>query len=85
MKYFVARIRPRNVHLGYDKNGDLRTKEFEPREFVEKVIKIDRILSFTDDHIFIACPHETVQVWDYEGDLSGVKEKLREEGMLIDA
>lgn len=84
MKYFTARIRPRTVHLGYDEQGVLRTNTFEQREFVEKVIKIDRILSFTDDHIFIACPHDTVQVWDYEGDLSAVKDKLRAENLLID-
>ncbi|WP_147438919.1 hypothetical protein [Roseovarius spongiae] len=84
MKYIVARIRPRHVHLGYDEQGELRTKKFEPREFVEKVIKIDRILSFTEDHIFIACPHETVQVWDYEGDLSQFKEQLRAENLLIE-
>jgi hypothetical protein len=84
MKYIVARIRPRHAHLGYDAQGVLRTNTFEEREFVEKVIKIDRILSFTDDHIFIACPHETVQVWDYEGDLSQFKDKLRAENLLIE-
>lgn len=84
MKYITARIRPRTVHLGYDEKGVLQTNTFEQREFVEKVIKIDRILSFTDDHIFIACPHETVQVWDYEGGLSGIKDKLRAESLLID-
>lgn len=84
MKYITARIRPRTVHLGYDEEGVLQTNTFEQREFVEKVIKIDRILSFTDDHIFIACPHDTVQVWDYEGDLSGIKDKLRAESLLID-
>ncbi len=84
MKYIVARIRPRHVHLGYDENGVLRTNAFEEREFVEKVIKIDRILSFTEDHIFIACPHETVQVWDYEGDLADIKAKLRAENLLVE-
>lgn len=84
MKYIVARIRPRQVHLGYDQHGTLRTNKFEQRDFVEKVIKVDRILSFTEDHIFISCPHETVQVWDYEGDLAEFKDKLRAENLLID-
>ncbi len=84
MKYIVARIRPRQVHLGYDQQGTLRTNKFEQRDFVEKVIKVDRILSFTEDHIFISCPHETVQVWDYEGDLAEFKDKLRAENLLID-
>ena len=83
MTYFTARIRARSVHLGYDEHGDLITRDFNKTEFVEKVIKIDRILSFTDDHLFVACPHDTDQVWDYEGDLSTVKEHLKSANLLL--
>ncbi|MGN6304226.1 MAG: hypothetical protein ACTHNH_05385 [Mesorhizobium sp.] len=81
--YFTARIRARTVHLGYDENGELVTHDLNKKEFVEKVIKLDRILSFTDDHLFVACPHDTVQVWDYEGDLTAVKEHLNARGLLL--
>ena len=83
MKYFTARIRARTLHLGYDEKGELIKRNFDKTEFVEKVIKIDRILSFTDDHMFVACPHDTVQVWDYEGDLSSVKEHLKSANLLL--
>lgn len=83
MTYFTARIRARTVHIGYDNNGELIKKELGTTEFVEKVIRLDRILSFTDDHLFVDCPHNTVQVWDYEGDLSVVKEHLKGNGLLI--
>jgi uncharacterized protein YcgI (DUF1989 family) len=84
MTYFTARIRARTVHIGYDQNGDLITRDLNKTEFVEKVIKLDRILSFTDDHLFVACPHNTVQVWDYEGDLKTVKEQLSLRNLLIE-
>lgn len=83
MTYFTARIRARTVHLGYDDNGELIKRELGKTEFVEKTIRLDRILSFTDDHLFVACPHNTVQVWDYEGNLSVVKEYLKGNGLLI--
>lgn len=83
MTYFIARIRARTVHIGYDNNGELIKRELEQTEFVEKVIRLDRILSFTDDHLFVTCPHNTVQVWDYEEDLSVVKEHLKSNGLLI--
>ncbi len=84
MSYITAHIRPRTVHLGYDANGELRKSDFAPREFVEKVIKIDRILSVTEDHLFVACPHDTVQVWDYKGDLASIKDQLRRAGLLLE-
>jgi len=81
LKYITAHIRPGSVHLGYDADGKLRSNEIRAEEFVEKVKKLDRILSFTEDHIFITCPHETVQVWEYRGGLAEMKKKLQRNGL----
>lgn len=81
--YFTARIRARTIIIGYDAEGNRITRPANKAEYVEKVIKLDRILSFTDDHLFVACPHDTVEVWDYEGDLSDVKQFLLERNLLI--
>lgn len=83
MQYFTARVRPRAVHLGYDAEGQLIVRQMERKDFIVKVIRIDRILSFAEDHLFVACPHDTVQVWDYEGDLTMVRDHLRTAGLLI--
>lgn len=84
MKYITARVRPEKVYLGYDENDQIVTRPMPNTEFVEKVIRIDRILSFTENYIFIECPHETVQTWEYEGSLEDIKSRLRGAGMLID-
>ncbi|MCZ0737630.1 hypothetical protein [Phreatobacter sp. AB_2022a] len=84
MKYITARVRPEKVYLGYDENDQIVTRPMPNTEFVEKVIRIDRILSFTESYIFIECPHETVQTWEYEGSLEDIKSRLRGAGMLID-
>lgn len=83
MAYFTARIRARSVHIGYDDQGQLIKQDLPQTEFVEKVIKLDRILSFTEDHLFVACPHDTVQVWDYEGNLAEVKQRLTAVGVAM--
>lgn len=84
MKYITARVRPDKVYLGYDEDNRIVTEPMPNKEFVEKVIRIDRILSFTETYIFIECPHETVQTWEYEGSLADIKTKLRSAGLLID-
>ncbi|WP_293802495.1 hypothetical protein [uncultured Bosea sp.] len=83
MAYITARIRPDKVFHGYDEDLQIVTTKFEGGDFVEKVIKIDRILSFTEAYIFIECPHDTVQTWEYEGGLGYIKESLRAAGLLI--
>lgn len=84
MKYITARIRAETIFHGYDADNNIVTSKHPSEEFVEKVIKIDRILSFTENYIFIECPHNTVQTWEYEGSLADIKGRLRAAGMLID-
>ncbi|QRM36150.1 hypothetical protein JO965_46230 (plasmid) [Microvirga sp. VF16] len=82
MKYISARVRPTKVYHGYDADRTLIIDDLPPRDYVEKVIKVDRILSVTEDYIFIECPHDTVQTWEYEGSLSDIKSQLRAAGMF---
>jgi uncharacterized protein YrrD len=84
MHYISARIRPAKVFHGYDQGGSLVTAPMSNEHFVEKVIKVERILSITEDYIFIQCPHDTVQNWEYEGSLETMKGRLRQAGLLID-
>lgn len=83
MEYFTANIRARTILIGYDAEGNRISRPANKTEFVEKVIRLDRILSFTDDHLFVACPHDTVEVWDYEGGLALVKEQLKARNLLV--
>lgn len=82
MSYISMKIRAVSAVRGYDGDRKLVT-ELNAPGFKEKVIKLDRILSFTEDYIFIACPHDTVELWEYEGSLADVKDKLQSVGKLL--
>jgi hypothetical protein len=84
MKFISARIRPVKVYHGYDGDRTSIIDEMPSREFAEKVIRVDRILSVTEDYLFIECPHSTAQTWEYEGSLNDIKTQLRAVGMLIE-
>lgn len=75
--FIALKIKAKSVYHGYDEEGNLIVAPVGSTDFVEKVIKIDRILSFTEDYIFIECPHDTVQTWEYEGTLADIKGKLK--------
>lgn len=81
--YITARIRADKIYHGYDENHQMIVADHAPGDFAEKVIKLDRILSFTEKYIFIECPHNTVQTWEYEGSLDAIKAQLRDAGLLL--
>jgi hypothetical protein len=81
--YITARIKADKIFHGYDEDLNPVVSDHPPREFVEKVIKLDRILSFTEKYIFIECPHDTVQTWEYEGSLEDIKSKLQAAKLLL--
>jgi len=84
MKYITLTVRPTSVSLGYAPNGEKIVKTFAEGEFdwEEKVIRLDRILSFVDGILLIECPHNTFQEWDYKGSLEDVKRALQAGGAL---
>lgn len=82
MKFITLRVRPNKTIHGYDEKNQPIAEEIHEEGFVEKVIAVDRVLSFTEDTLYITVPHGRVQTWDYEGSLESVKSQLAEAGLL---
>lgn len=83
LAYISLRVRPTRTIHGYDGDNKPITEDFHGNAVVEKVIALDRILSFTDKEIFITVPHGRVQVWSYEDSLDSVKSRLATAGLLL--
>lgn len=83
MKFIALRVRPNRTYHGYDTDNRPISEEVEGNSFVEKVIAVDRILSVTEDNLYITTPHGRVQTWSYEGSLENVKSLLAESGLLL--
>jgi len=82
MKFITLRVRPNKTIHGNDEKHPPIAEEIHEEGFVEKVIAVDRVLSFTEDTLYITVPHGRVQTWDYEGSLESVKSQLAEAGLL---
>jgi hypothetical protein len=81
--FFSAFVRPTKVYHGYDEANTMIIENLPPRDFVEKLIRVDRVLSFTEDYIFIDCPGDVAQTWEYQGDLASLKAKFAAAGLMI--
>lgn len=83
MKFITLRVRPDRTFHGYDGENAAIWEAVPGSAFVEKVIAVDRILSFTEDTLYITVPHGRVQTWSYEGSLESVKAQLAGAGLLL--
>ncbi|CAG8863694.1 hypothetical protein PS627_00632 [Pseudomonas fluorescens] len=81
MAFIAVNIRATKVYHGYDSDRQLIIVDLPPAPWVRKLIKVDRILSVTEDYIFIECPHDTVQTWEYEGSLADFMTRLAAAGV----
>ncbi len=81
MAYVTAEIRASKVYHGYDQDRKPIVDNISVTGFVTKIIKVSRILSVTEDYIFIDCPHNTVQTWEYKGTLEDFRLKLVQVGV----
>ena len=83
MKFITLRVQPARTYHGYTEDNQTITEDIVGASFVEKVIAIDRILSITEDYVFITTTHGRVQTWSYEGTLEVVKGRLAGAGLLV--
>lgn len=83
MKFITLRVKPNRTYHGYDGDNRSISEEVTGNAFVEKVIAVDRILSVTDDNLYVTVPHGRVQTWSYEGSLESVKSQLKDAGLLL--
>jgi len=84
MAYVTAEIRASKVYHGYGEDRKAVIDNLDAGGFVTKLIKVSRILSVTEDYIFIECPHNTVQTWEYKGALEDFRLKLRQAGVAAE-
>ncbi len=84
MAYITAKIRALKVYHGYDEDRKAVVDDLDAVGFVTKLIKVSRILSVTEDYIFIECPHNTVQTWEYKGTLEDFRLKLHQAGVAAE-
>ena len=83
MPFISLRVRPDRTYHGYADDNTAVTEDIANSQFVEKVIAIDRILSITEDYIYLTTTHGRAQIWSYEGSLSAVKDRLAAAGLLV--
>lgn len=83
MKFFSAFVRPTKVYHGYDNSMTMVVTDLPQQDFVEKLIRADRVLSFTETYIFIESPGGVAQTWEYKGNLAELKAKFEAAGLLI--
>jgi uncharacterized protein YbcI len=81
--YISLSVRNALVHHGYAEDHSEIIQEVTGQEFAEKVIRLDRILSVTEQYLLVSGSHGRVMYWEYEGTLADIKVRLAAVNRLI--
>lgn len=80
--YITLHLGNYTIHHGYEGNKEI-TEKVEVTGFTKKIVKIDRILSATENTILISSGFGREIYWEYEGGLDELKYRLRNAGLLV--
>ena len=75
-EYVALRLGSYTIHHGYDDNNKPIEEYVKVDDFSEKIVKLDRVLSFTEKTVLISSGFNREIYWEYEGGLETIKRSL---------
>lgn len=83
MKFIEIEVRTKYVVHGYDLSNREIEEDVSEKEFVKKLVSVDRIQSISEQYILVTSSHDRVMYWEYKGTMQKIKEKLSANGLFI--
>lgn len=83
MSFIRLKVRTAFIVHGYDAHNREVVEQVNETEFVEKLLRIERIQSVSEKYLLVTCNHGRVGYWEYEGGLVALKARLQAAGLLF--
>lgn len=68
---------------GYNEQNQEVLEEVKEKDYVRKLISLDRILSIGDQYILVQSSHGRVMFWEYKDSLDVLTKRLEKQGLLL--
>lgn len=82
--YIKLSIGSYTIHHGYDENNKEIVEKVEVEQYMDKIIKVDRIQSYTEKTVLISSGFGREMYWEYAGGLELIEKRLKNLGLLVD-
>lgn len=83
MSFISLKVRAAFMVHGYDEQNREVVEQLNEPEFVEKLVRLERIQSVSEKYVLVTSSHGRVVYWEYEGGLVALKARLRAAGLLF--
>jgi hypothetical protein len=83
VKFIELEVKTAFTVHGYDKNNQEIIENSSEKEFMNKLISLDRIQSISEEYILVTSSHNRVMYWEYNCSMPELKDKLSNSGLVI--
>lgn len=83
MSFIRLKVRAAFVVHGYDEQNRELIEQVNEPEFVEKLVRVERIQSVSERYVLVSSSHGRVAYWEYDGGFAALGARLEAAGLLI--
>lgn len=83
MSFIRLKVRAAFVVHGYDEQNRELIEQVNEPEFVEKLVRVERIQSVSEKYVLVSSSHGRVAYWEYDGGFAALSARLEAAGLLI--
>lgn len=83
MSFIRLKVRAAFVVHGYDEQNRELIEQVNEPEFVEKLVRVERIQSVSEKYVLVLSSHGRVAYWEYDGGFAALSARLEAAGLLI--
>lgn len=83
MSFISLKVRAAFVVHGYDEqNREVIEQQADP-DFVEKLVRVERIQSISEKYVLVTASHGRLAYWEYAEEFVSLKARLQAAGLLV--
>ncbi|MDN6860543.1 hypothetical protein QO207_28465 [Pseudomonas sp. CAN2814] len=83
MSFISLKVRAAFIVHGYDEHNREVIEQVSDPDFVEKLVRIERIQSISEKYVLVTASDGRLAYWEYAEDFAALKARLKAAGLLV--
>jgi hypothetical protein len=83
MSFISLKVRAAFIVHGYDEHNREVIEQVSDPDFVEKLVRIERIQSISEKYVLVTASDGRLAYWEYAEDFAVLKARLKSAGLLV--
>ncbi|MBB4862764.1 hypothetical protein HNP46_001608 [Pseudomonas nitritireducens] len=83
MSFISLKVRAAFIVHGYDEQNREVIEQVSDPDFVEKLVRIERIQSISEKYVLVTAGEGRLAYWEYAEEFAALKARLKAAGLLV--